>query len=107
MTEQQFLDACESILTAIEDGLDEADIDVDAQRSGNVLTVEFADKSKIIVNGNTPLREMWIAARSGGFHYRLVAQRWIDGRSGDEFYAVLSALISAQANATVNIAPRD
>jgi CyaY protein len=101
MTEQQFLDECERILVAIEDGLDAADLDVDAQRSGNLLTVEFADKSKIIVNGNTPVREIWIAARSGGFHYRKLSDRWVDGRSGDELFAALSALVSAQCGEPV------
>ena len=104
MTEQHFLAECERILLAIEDGLDESDIDVDAQRSGHVLTLEFVDKSKIIVNGNAPLREIWMAARSGGYHYRQIDHRWIDGRSGDEFFAALSAQISAQAGAAITIA---
>lgn len=97
MTEEQFLDECDRLLRVIEDGLDAADIDYDAERSGVVLTLEFGDRSKIIVNGNTPVKEMWIAARSGGFHFRKVDGRWIDTRSGDEFFAALSRLVSQQS----------
>ena len=101
MTEQQFLDECDRLLRCIEDGLDAADIDVDAERSGSVLTLEFGDRSKIIVNGNTPVKEMWIAARSGGFHFRQINGRWMDTRNGDEFFAALSRLVSQQSGAGV------
>lgn len=96
MTEEQFLDECDRMLRVIEDGLDAADIDYDAERSGQVLTLEFGDGSKIIVNGNAPVKEMWIAARSGGFHFRKINERWTDTRHGDEFFAALSRLVSQQ-----------
>lgn len=103
MTEQQFLDECDRVLNAIEDALDAADIDVDSARTGSVLSIEFDDGSKIIVNGNTPLRELWIAARSGGFHFSKRDGRWLDTRSGDEFFAALSRLVSQQGGAGVVI----
>lgn len=106
MTEQQFLDECDDVLSGIEDALDAADVDVDSERSGQVLTLEFEDRSKVIVNGNAPMRELWIAARSGGFHFSKRDGVWVDTRSGDEFYAALSRLISQQAATGVLIAPR-
>ncbi len=99
MTEQDFLAECDRILRVIEDALDNAEIDIDTERSGNVLTLEFEDGSKIIVNGNTPLRELWIAAKSGGFHFRKSATQWIDTRNADEFFTSLSRLVSLQAQA--------
>jgi CyaY protein len=67
--------------------------------------MEFDDDSKIIVNGNTPLREIWVAAKAGGFHYRLHDGRWTDTRSGDELFAALSRLVSQQSGTPVRLGP--
>ena len=101
MTERQFHEQCERILRAIENALDACAVDVETSRSGNVLELEFDDGSKIIVNGNEPVREIWVAAKSGGFHFRAESGRWVDTRSGDELFACLSRLVSQQAGAPV------
>lgn len=106
MTESEFLDLAEATLDRIESALEQAaaldDIDVECTRSGNVLEIEFVDNgSRIIVNSQTPMKEMWIAAKSGGFHYRREGDRWIDTRDGSEMYDALSRVCSAQAGASV------
>jgi CyaY protein len=110
MTEQAFLKAADSTLDAIEAAVertvDEGVMDVDVERQGNVLTLVFGDGSRIIVNSHTAAREIWVAARSGGFHYRQVDGSWIDGRSGDELWAALSRLVGEQGGAPVVLAPR-
>jgi CyaY protein len=108
MTETEFLDAAESVLDSIEDKLDQLNdqdiVDVECRRSGNVLEIEFlANASKIIVNSQAPMREMWVAARSGGFHYRMVDGAWSDTRSGRELFAVLSELVTEQGGAPVSL----
>lgn len=103
MTEPEFLDHCDQILAAIEDAVDRCGQDVQTGRSGHVLEIEFDDDSKIIVNGNAPLREIWVAAKSGGFHYRLQDGRWLDSRSGAELFSSLSALVGAQVGASVDL----
>ena len=102
MTESEFLAVAEAVLddieSRIEQAADAADVDVECSRSGNVLEIEFIDQnSKIIVNTQAPMQEIWVAARSGGFHYRMKDQRWLDTRDGSELFAALSALASAQA----------
>ena len=72
-------------------------IDIDTQRSGGLLELSFPDGSKIIVNTQPPLQELWLAARAGGFHYRWVDGRWLDTRDGSEFVESLSRHASAQA----------
>ncbi len=72
-------------------------IDIDTQRTGGLLELSFPDGSKIIVNTQPPLHELWLAARAGGHHYRHVAGRWLDTRDGSEFFAALSQHASAQA----------
>jgi CyaY protein len=75
----------------------EADvIDIDTQRTGGLLELSFPGGSKIIINTQPPLHEIWLAAKAGGFHYRWQAGRWVDTRDGSEFLAVLSAQASAQ-----------
>jgi len=69
----------------------------------SVLEIEFADGSKIIVNRHDAAREVWVAARSGGFHYRWDGSAWRDTRRGDELLAALSRLISEQAGETVSL----
>jgi CyaY protein len=72
-------------------------VDIDAARTGGLLELSFPNGSKLIVNTQPPLQEIWLAARRGGFHYRHVAGAWRDTKSGEEFFAVLSDCASEQA----------
>ena len=76
--------------------LDQDVVDIDTQRTGGLLEMSFEGGSKIIVNTQPPLHEIWLAARAGGYHYRWVAGRWLDSRDGSEFFAALSQHASAQ-----------
>jgi CyaY protein len=105
MTEPEFHELCERALRAIEDALDACGVDVETSRSDNVLEVEFDDGSKVIVNGNAPLREVWVAAKSGGFHFRRDGDRWVDTRSGEDLYACLSRVVSQQGGTPVLLQP--
>ena len=110
MTESEFLDLADATLnaieTALEDACDASDLDVECSRSGNVLEIECVDNgSKIIINSQAPMQEMWLAARSGGFHYKYVGQHWLNTRDGTELYATLSEVVSSQAGVPVTIRP--
>jgi CyaY protein len=72
-------------------------IDIDASRTGGLLELRFPNRGVIVINTQPPLHELWLAAPSGGFHFRPVEGRWIDGRDGGEFFAVLSACASSLA----------
>lgn len=110
MTETEFLDLADRTLGDIEAALERAcvdgDLDVECSRSGNVLDVEFVDNgSKIIVNSQAPMQEIWVAAKSGGFHYRYADGQWINTRDGSELYASLSKMTSEQGGTTVQLTP--
>lgn len=77
--------------------LDDDVVDIDTQRTGGLLELSFGDGSKIVVNTQPPLHEVWLAARGGGFHYRWVEGRWLDTRDRSEFFAALSKHASQQA----------
>jgi CyaY protein len=74
-------------------------IDIDTHRSGGMLELTLPDHSKIIINTQPPLQEIWLAARAGGFHFKWQAGQWVGTRDGEEFFACLSRLGSAQAGA--------
>lgn len=108
MSETEFLDLAESTLDSIEqvmDRLNDEDvIDVECKRSGNVLEIEFlANGSKIIVNSQAPLQEMWVASRSGGYHYKRIGNEWRNTRDNTEFYESLSQFASEQGGAPVKL----
>jgi CyaY protein len=106
MTESDFLQLAEATLAAIEAAVEATAADLDATRSGNVLTLELADGSKIVVNSQTPMRQLWVAAKSGGHHYERRGAVWVDTRDGSELFAALSRLVSAQGGVAVRLAPR-
>ena len=110
MTDSEFIRSAEAVLSQIEQALERPElldlVDVECSRSGNVLEIEFVDNgSKIIINSQAPLREMWIAAKSGGFHYRHDGTSWRNTRDGSEFFTALSAMVSQQGGATVALQP--
>ncbi len=76
--------------------LEEDVIDIDTHRTGGLLELAFPNGSKIVINTQPPLQEMWLAARSGGYHYQWDGQAWRDTRDGHELLEMLSRQASAQ-----------
>jgi CyaY protein len=101
MTESEFIERAEATLRAIETAVDGVDADLDCTRAGGVLTLELDNGSRIVVNTQMPTRQIWVAARSGGFHYGFDGQRWRDTRDGSELFAALSRLVSSQGGRPV------
>jgi CyaY protein len=106
MTDAQYREAVNAALARIEQSVDrwlqEDVIDIDSARTGNMLTLSLPDRSQLIVNAQPPLHELWLAARRGGFHFKLDADgRWCDTRSGEEFFALLSACATEQARTSL------
>ena len=101
MSESEFLSAAERTLDAIESAVEACDADIEATRTGNVLTLELADGSKVVVNSQAPMRQIWLAARSGGFHFEWRDGAWRDTRDGSEMFAALSRVLSAQGGRAV------
>ena len=100
MTDAQYQRETTALLARIEAATDrwlqDDVIDIDTQRTGGLLELSFPDGSKIIINTQPPLHEVWLAARAGGYHYRWVEGRWLDTRDGSEFIEALLRNASAQ-----------
>jgi CyaY protein len=96
MADDDFDARTERTLAAIERALEQVAPDADFERKeGGVLEIELADGAKIIVNRHAVAREIWVAARSGGFHFRWDGSAWRDTRDGSELFAALSRLVGA------------
>jgi CyaY protein len=110
LSDASFYAIAEKTLKAIEISLEEAfqetDLDLDISRQGgNVVNIQFEDKSVIVVNTQSPLKEIWVAAKEGGFHYKwsgtLSEPLWLDTKTGAELFSELSRLASQQAKTTL------
>ena len=98
----------QSIEAALEAADDELDLDLDVERQGgNVINIRFRDKSVIVVNTQPPLHEIWVAAKSGGYHYRwagtMATPLWLDTKTGRELLSDLPQFASTQAGQAVKI----
>ena len=96
MTESEFHRAVDAVLARIEAAV-EAEEDLDGDLEAGILTVTCPDGSRVIVNRQTPNREIWVAARSGGFHFAAREGAWRDTRSGDELFDSLARVVEAQS----------
>lgn len=104
MDESAFNALAEAELARIETALEACGVDIDIEpKPGGVLEIEFDNGSKMIINRHTAAREIWVAARSGGFHFRPEAGQWLNTRDGTELYAMLSTLVGEQGGATVTV----
>jgi CyaY protein len=101
MSESEFLELAEATLAAIERAIDATGADIEVSRAGNVLTLELDDGSKVVINSQAPMQQMWVAGRSGAFHYARSGDNWIDTRDGSELFAALSKLISVQGGEAI------
>lgn len=106
MDEAMFLLETENLLLQLEAAIESAaevagvDIDVDMQ-AGGILQLVFEDNSQIIINRHAVARQIWVAARAGGFHFRPEGGKWVDSRDGRELWAALTALISQQGGLSI------
>ncbi|MGZ5032285.1 MAG: iron donor protein CyaY [Usitatibacter sp.] len=100
MNESDFHRAVDAVLARVESGVEAHDV-LDVDLESGILTVTCPDDTRVIVNRQTPNREIWVAARSGGFHFVWREGAWRDTRSGDELFASLSRIIALQAGVEV------
>jgi len=106
MNEAEFEALADQALGAIERSLERSGAAADVElKAAGVLELTFEDGSKMVINRHRAAREIWVAARSGGFHFRWDGAAWRDTRDGGELFAALSKLVSAQGGASVVLAP--
>lgn len=107
MNESEFNDIVDDILIEIEDAIEEAcdetGADIDYETTSGILTLVFTNGTQIIINRQTPLKQIWVAAKQGGFHFdfNTETEQWIC--DGKEFYAALSEYCTEQSGQTIKL----
>lgn len=106
MTESEFLQYSDDLFSHIEDELDMAGADVDCEYNGNVLTITTSTDEQVIINRHTANQELWIAAKSGGYHFsQQPDHRWLSMRDNEEFYHVLNQVLTTACHQDIHITP--
>lgn len=100
MTESKFNRLADAALACIEAAMDDCGGDAGCNRSGNVLEIEFGDGQKIVVNRHDANQEIWVAAKSGAFHYAWQDGAWRSRRDGSELFGKLDELVRTGSGAT-------
>lgn len=104
MDETRFNQLADEMLARIEAALADNGADFDYElKPGGVIEVEFANGGKIIINRHSAAREIWIAARSGGFHFKPEGDSWVNTRDDSQLIQVLERCLSEQAGEPVNL----
>lgn len=104
MNDTEFNALADQMLARIELALEQSGADLDCSRIGDgVLEVEFDEGAKMVINRHAVAREIWVAARSGGFHFRWDGNAWRDTRDSGELMSALSRLVSLQVGETVRL----
>tara|TARA_R110002073_G_C9213440_1_gene559220 strand:- start:341 stop:661 length:321 start_codon:yes stop_codon:yes gene_type:complete len=100
MNESTFNELIDRTSSGLEVALDEIDADIDYETSGGVLTVEFENGSQLVFSRQPSTRQLWLAARSGGFHFAFdgAAGDWRDTRSGQVFRPFVTEQMQAQGD---------
>ena len=102
MTPSEFDSLADAMLERIARAVEESGADCDCEPKGSgVLELEFADGTRIVVNRHSAALQIWVAARSGGYHFRWNGSDWVDTREGGELLAALSKLVSEQSGRAV------
>ncbi|MGL5008181.1 MAG: iron donor protein CyaY [Plesiomonas sp.] len=103
MNDSQFHQYADLVWHTLEEKLDDIDTDIDYENQGGVMTLTFEDGSKIILNRQEPLHQIWVATKFGGFHFDFSDEEWICNRSGAEFWTFLSLACSTQSGEEVSL----
>lgn len=102
MNESQYHQMADDLLIELQDSIDEVDFDLDYESAGGIVEVIFPNGSKIIVNKQAPLMQIWVATKFNGHHFEWKDGQWIDNRSGEEFWTLLNDSGSKQAGVEIS-----
>jgi CyaY protein len=103
MQDREFDEIVENLFNSIEDEVDELDADVDVDSTAGMLTLEFPDGSSVVLSRQVANHEIWVAARSGGFHLAYGAHHWVCGTTDEALGELLNRIFTEQLNQPVTI----
>ncbi|HEA26767.1 MAG TPA: iron donor protein CyaY [Ectothiorhodospiraceae bacterium] len=105
MNESEFHQQVDAILLNIEETIDDSGADLDYENSAGILTLILDNESQIIINRQTPLKQLWLAARSGGYHFDWSdeAGGWVRDSDGTGFIEMLNKALIDQGGEALEL----
>ena len=103
MNDVEYDELTDQVLLAVEEAIEKLDLDLDYESHGGLLSITFPDRSKIIINKQPPLQQLWVATKFNGHHFEFKDGLWIDNRSGTEFWQLLNDAATLQAGSPVEL----
>ena len=107
MNDSQYNLITDELLLSVEEAIEDCGVDIDYEGVGGLLTLTFQNTSKIILNKQGPLHEIWVATKFNGHHFALEnnadGEQWVDKRGGGEFWQFLSSAVSKQADIAITL----
>lgn len=103
MNDSQYNLLADELLLAVEEAIEDCGVDIDYEGAGGLLTLTFKNTTKIILNKQAPLQEIWVATKFNGHHFTFADDQWTDKRGGDEFWQFLSDAVSKQAETDITL----
>ncbi|MFC3034496.1 iron donor protein CyaY [Pseudoalteromonas fenneropenaei] len=101
MTDHEYHELVDALMLCLEEQVEACEVDLDYETNGGLLEIIFPDRSKIVINKQPPLHQVWVATKFNGHHFELHGDKWIDNRSGAEFWQFISEAASRQAGQAV------
>lgn len=98
MNDTEFNQLADQALNTIEEMVDDSGADMDYETHGNVMTLEMDNRSQIIINKQEPMHEIWLASKSGGYHFSYQDGQWICSRSGRELLTLVKEECAKQSD---------
>ena len=104
LTEARFHDLVDATQQVLEDVFDDSGLDMDLENSAGVLTAKFEGGQQLIFSRQEPLRQLWLAAREGGFHFDYDEQesRWKCDSSDELLSEMVQRLTQAYTGAELD-----
>lgn len=107
LNDSQYHQLADELLINLQDAVDEVDFDLDYESAGGIVEIMFPNGSKIIVNKQAPLHQIWVATKFNGHHFEYKDGQWIDNRGGSELWALINDAASKQAGTPIEMQPQD
>ncbi|MFC0050818.1 iron donor protein CyaY [Rheinheimera tilapiae] len=102
MNDVEYDELTDAVLLAVEEAFEQLDLDIDSENHGGLVNVIFPDRSKIVINKQAPLHQLWVATKFNGHHFEWRDGQWIDNRTGTEFWQLLADAASKQAGVAIS-----
>ena len=96
LTEQAFHALLDDLMFAIEDEVDTLDDDFDFDRTSGQLVITFPNTSQVIVSRQVVQQQLWVAAKSGGFHLTYEAGDWVCQSTSERLWPLLARVFQEQ-----------